>query len=268
MSQAPKPAISGRQFLDRIVDAVQGRIARLRSQSSFASLANEASQHPRRSFSAALTAHPPSIIAEIKKASPSKGVFRSEFDPLALAIAYEKGGAAAFSVVTEPRFFLGDDRWVAQIRNATTAPILRKDFILDPLQVAESAALGADAILLIARLLSAEQMRELADAASRCGLDVLFEAHDEEDLEKIAGCAPRIVGINARDLDSFAVDTTQFATLGGLIPTSAIRVAESGLDSAAAIQSVGRLGYSAFLIGEALVRAADPAAAVESLRVG
>ena len=172
----------------------------------------------------------------------------------------------AASVVTEPEFFLGQDRWVAQIRSTIAVPILRKDFILDTLQVAESAALGADAILLIARLLSIEQMRELSDAASRCDLDVLFEAHDKEDLEKIVECSPRIVGINARDLDTFAVDTTQFAALGSLVPARVIKVAESGLDLAASIQATGRLGYSAFLIGEALVRAADPAAAIGAYR--
>ena len=268
MSQSLRPSSAAQPFLGRIVEAVQERVATLRARASFASLSDSSSQYQRRSFIEALTAQPPSIIAEVKKASPSKGLLRSDFDPLVLANAYDRGGAAAFSVVTEPQFFLGENSWIAQIRETTARPIMRKDFVLDPLQVAESAALGADAILLIARLLSVAQMKELAEAASRCRLDVLFEAHDAPDVEKIMQCAPRIVGINARDLDSFVVDVDQFARLGSLLPADVIKVAESGLDSAASLRSIGRLGYRAFLIGEAFVRADDPAGTIETYRAG
>ncbi|HWO58241.1 MAG TPA: indole-3-glycerol phosphate synthase TrpC [bacterium] len=255
-------------FLDKIVAATRARIARLRVETSLAALESRARAHSPSSLAAALKASSPAIIAEVKKASPSRGLFRSDFDPLALAASYHEGGAAALSVVTEPEYFQGSDQWLTQIRVRTALPILRKDFILDPLQVAESAALGADAILLIARLLSAEQMRELQAAAGQLRLEILFEAHDEADLEKIDACAPALIGINARNLDTFVVDTDQFARLRAKLSADAIAIAESGLSTHADIAAARRLGYAGFLIGETLVRAADPAALLRLLRDG
>ncbi len=258
----------GRVFLDKIVSTTRSRISRLKSERSLDSLLSDAKAFERRSLVSALTSNVPAIIAEVKKASPSKGLLRSDFDPLRLASAYESGGAAALSIVTEPEFFEGEDEWILKVRSETKIPILRKDFVLDPIQVAEGAALGADAILLIARLLSVDQMRELHDAASEMKLDVLFEAHDEDDLVKIGECRPRLVGINARNLDTFIVDSEQFARLRTSMPQGVIAVAESGIDSSSQIASAMTLGYSGFLIGESLVMSNDPAALLRKLRDG
>lgn len=258
----------GRVFLEKIVAATQARIVRLKQEHTFESLLDSATNRDRRPFLSAMTSAPPAIIAEIKKASPSKGSLRADFDPLRLASAYETGGAAALSVVTEPEFFQGSDSWIPSIRRSTVAPILRKDFVLDPIQVAESAALGADAILLIARLLAVEQMRELHEAAKSASLDVLFEAHDEDDLVKISRCDAKLVGVNARNLDTFVVDTAQFKQLKSRIPHGVVAIAESGIDSPLQVAAAMREGYSGFLIGESLVESDDPAAMIRSLRSG
>lgn len=257
----------GRVFLDRIVQATQNRIERLRLRCKPEDLQSVGRSFPKRSLAVALRSSTPSVIAEIKQASPSKGRFREDFDHMNLAREYSQGGAAALSVVTEPEFFLGQETWLTEIRNATSLPILRKDFILAPLQIAETAALGADAILLIARLLSVEQLRELSHAATVEKLEVLFEAHDEDDLEKIAECGPRMVGINARNLDTFVVDTLQFEQLRSLIPQGAVAVAESGIESGVQIRSAFRLGYQGFLIGETLIKSHDPATLIRELRM-
>jgi indole-3-glycerol phosphate synthase len=255
-------------FLERIVASTRSRIARLREERSNDSLLADAKEFTRRSFQAAISSSAPAVIAEIKKASPSKGILRADFDATSLALSYKSGGAAAYSVVTEPEFFQGDGAWIVDIRSTSTLPILRKDFVLEPIQVAEAAALGADAILLVARLLSVEQMRELYDAARTPALDVLFEAHDEGDLEKIGQCGPLIVGINARNLDTFVVDTAQFEVLRNYLPRDVTAVAESGIESHDQIVSAMKLGYSAFLIGESLVKSDDSAAALRLLRTG
>jgi indole-3-glycerol phosphate synthase len=262
-SQAP-----GRVFLEKIVTATQARIAELKSRQSIDSLLELAKGHKRRHFVNALTANPPAIIAEIKKASPSRGLLRPDFDHALLASAYEAGGAAALSVVTEPEFFQGSDDWVSVVKATTDLPVLRKDFVLDPIQVAEAASLGADAILLIARILSERQLHELNDAAGSGGLDVLFEAHDETDIEKIATCDARLVGINARNLDSFEIDTGQFSRLRCALSDGVVAVAESGIDSPVQIRTAMQQGYSAFLIGESLVKSHDPAVMLRTLRLG
>jgi len=264
----PTQNAPGRVFLEKIVASTRLRISRLRGQRSIDSLLADAKEFTRRSFDAAISQDSPAIIAEIKKASPSKGVLRADFDAAGLALAYESGGAAAFSIVTEPEYFQGDGAWIADTRSKTRLPILRKDFVLEPIQVAEAAALGADAILLIARLLSVEQMQELYDAAKTPALAVLFEAHGEHDLEKIAQCEPRIVGINARDLDTFVVDTKQFEALMNYLPDGVTTVAESGIESHDQVVSAMKLGYSAFLIGETLVKSAHPETTLRALRTG
>jgi indole-3-glycerol phosphate synthase len=261
-------AAVGRVFLEDIVKTTRVRIARLASQRTFDSLLAEGQQHVRRSLITALQSNPPAIIAEVKKASPSKGVLCADFDHLRLATAYDLGGAAALSIVTEPEFFQGHDDWISQVRTVTAIPVLRKDFVLAPIQVAEAAALGADAILLIARILSAAQMRELHDAADLAQLDVLYEAHDEDDLTKIAECRPLAVGINARNLDTFIVDTSQFDRLRSLIPNGAVAIAESGIESPDQIAAAMELGYQGFLIGESLVKSSDPRKLISQLRSG
>lgn len=258
----------GAAFLARIVDAAHERIAKLGATRSLESLVEEARAHVRRPFTQALAQSPPSIIAEVKKASPSKGLLRPDFDAVELARSYQAGGAAALSVLTEPSFFLGHDEWIVAIRNKTTLPILRKDFVLDPIQVFEAAAIGADAVLLIARLLSDTQLSELSDAAKSAGLDVLFEAHNPEELARIRACSPALIGINARDLDTFAVDTSQFAQLVALAPSGALLVAESGIESHEQIAQGLALGYRGFLIGESLVKSADAKRKIIALRTG
>lgn len=267
-SPQTKMSYPGRVSLEKIVEATRIRVARLRKDRTAASLLEDSAEFTRRSFHSAISKNAPAIISEVKKASPSRGVLRTDFDPIRLATDYQTGGAAAISVVTEPEFFQGDDSWIAQIRTRTSLPILRKDFVLDPIQVAQSASLGADAILLIARLLTTAHMQELRASAAEVGMAVLFEAHDETDLEKINQCEPRIVGINARNLDTFIVDTDQFARLRSLIPKDAIAVAESGFDSHDQILAAYKLGYSGILIGETLVKSSNPAATLRMLRTG
>lgn len=259
---------AGLAFLHTIVEQTKERVFRLSAERSFESLMAEGWRFPRRSLAAAIKSASPAIIAEIKKASPSKGVLRHDFDAVRLADAYVSGGAAALSVVTEPNYFLGEDACVAAVKARTMIPILRKDFVLAPIQVAEAAALGADAVLLIARILTAAQLRELHDAATRAKLDVLFEAHDGDDLVKISECDPRIVGVNARNLDTFVVDTTQFERLRPLIPGGALAVAESGIESPEQLAAAAKLGYDGFLIGESLLRSSEPSALIRHLRAG
>jgi len=183
-----------------------------------------------------------------------------------LARAYQDGGAAALSVVTEPQFFQGDLVWLADLRQRVGLPILRKDFIIDKVQVAESAALGADAILLIARIVTQENLRELKAAADSLDLEVLFEIHDDDDLRKVASLKPAMIGINVRNLDDFTVDTRSFHALVAKLPPGAIAVAESGLDSPEQIAELSATGFRGFLIGETLLCSDDPARMLRHLR--
>lgn len=248
-----------------IIDAARRRVDELYRTTSIGALRDKAQRHERRAFADALQCSEPAIIAEVKKASPSRGLFRDDFDPVALAGSYARGGAAAISVVTEPEFFQGDGRWVTAIRAVAALPVLRKDFIVDPIQVYESAALGADAILLIARILDADRLRRLSDAARAMQLEVLYEAHDEGDLAKLADLGPSVVGINARNLDDFSVDTGAFARLRGRIPPGAVAVAESGIAGPDQLAELSRVGYGAFLIGEVLVCSDNPEELMRSL---
>ena len=257
----PIPAI-----LRTLQDASLARAESLRSDRSMDSLVRAGRCHAKRSLSEALTRSTPSIIAEVKKASPSKGAFRPDFDPVALAASYREGGAAAISVVTELDHFQGRAEWVTAIRANLDLPILRKDFIVDEIQVAESAAIGADAILLIARILTEDQIVRLSTAAAEVGLEVVHEAHDAQDVEKIQLAGARIVGINARNLDNFLVDTALFKELYPLIPSTAVAIAESGLEQAAQIRNLFQIGYQGFLIGEALIRSGEPANLIRQLR--
>lgn len=257
----PLPAI-----LRTLQEAACARVQVLRNTESWDSLLKRGAEYPKRSLGSALRAEKPAIIAEVKKASPSKGVFRKDFEPLALARAYHEGGAAAISVVTEPDHFQGSGDWIASIRGVVDLPILRKDFIVDELQVAQSAALGADAILLIARILTSEQLKWLGMAAAEAGLEIVHEAHDSEDLQKLADVNSQIVGINARDLDTFTVDIERFDMLRDHIAPEALPVAESGLYSRDQIAQLVETGYQGFLIGESLIVSPDPAAFIKHLR--
>lgn len=206
------------------------------------------------------------IIAEVKKASPSKGVIREDFDPLMIADIYSKNGADAISVLTEPHYFQGNLEYLTQIRRYVPTPLLRKDFIIDKYQIIEALVYGADFILLIAKALSSKELKELYEYALYVGLDVLVEIHDTEDLKKAMYAGAHIIGINHRSLETFEMDMTLCEKLIPMIPNGKIIVAESGVDSPDIIQRLSVAGADAFLIGEHFMRQDDIGAEVKRLK--
>ena len=220
----------------------------------------------RRDFRAALSDRPPAIIAEIKKASPSKGIFPVDFDPSRIAAAYQRGGAAALSVLTDKAFFQGSLADLEAARQAVRLPVLRKDFTIDASQVLEAAAHGADAILLIAAILSERQIRDFREAAARHRIAALVEVHNRGELEKAVAAGAEIVGVNNRDLTTFQVTLETSLRLAEFIPDGVVRVSESGIHDARDIATLQAAGYGAFLVGERLMLAGDPEAALRGLR--
>jgi indole-3-glycerol phosphate synthase len=218
-----------------------------------------------RDFRAALTAAP-AIISEIKKASPSKGIFTDNFDPAAIAATYAAGGAAALSVLTDEEFFRGSLNDLENARAAVKIPVLRKDFTIDELHVLEAAAHGADAILLIAAILDEASMRRFRELAATYRMAALVEVHDGEELEVALASGAEIVGVNNRNLHTFEVTLETALELAPRIPAGVIRVAESGIHSFADVARLRAAGYQAFLVGEHLMKSADPAAAIRVLR--
>jgi len=220
----------------------------------------------RRSLAAALSQKPqPRVIAEVKKASPSAGLLVDDFDPPLLATAYEKGGAAALSVVTDEHFFQGDISWFATLKSLVDLPLLRKDFIIDPLQVQESRAAGADAILLIAAILSQDELRELLDIAADQGLECLVEVHDEKELEKVLSTPAAIIGINNRNLKDFTINLETTLRLRKLIPENRLVVSESGIDQHSQLVRLATAGVQGVLVGTSLVRSGDARSKLEEL---
>ncbi len=198
--------------------------------------------------------NPYRIIAEVKKASPSKGVIREDFDPLFIAQEYEKGGASAISVLTEPHYFKGNLEYLTGIRRYVSTPLLRKDFIVDEYQVLEALVYGADFILLIAKALSKKELKSLLEYTWRLGMEALVEIHDKEDLTKAIFAGANIIGVNHRNLDTFEMDMDLTQKLMPLIPNGKIIVAESGLNDKETIEHLSSVGADAFLIGEHFMR--------------
>ena len=250
-------------ILDRILDRKYEQVSKLRGTTSQSALDRlVAMQEPPRGFIDALLSRTSqgdaAVIAEIKKASPSQGVIRPDFDPTSIAMSYAEGGAACLSVLTEPDFFQGRVEDLVAARGASRLPVLRKDFMVDPWQIAESRAMGADCILLIVAALDPTTMAELAAAASDYSLDILIEVHDRKELELALAIKPKMIGINNRDLHTFKTTLTTTLDLLPSIPNNVLVVTESGIQTAQDVALMRQSGVSSFLVGEAFMRAEEP----------
>jgi len=219
----------------------------------------------RRDFAAALRARIPAVIAEVKQASPSKGVLVHEFAPARIAADFQRGGAAALSVLTEESFFQGSLAHLEAARAATTLPVLRKDFTIASSQIVEAAAHGADAILLIAAILTEREIRDFREAAARYRMAALVEVHNRRELDVAVAAGSNIIGVNNRDLTTFEVTLDTSLRLAEHIPASALRVSESGIHCAKDVAKLRAAGYTAFLVGEHLMKSGDAAAAIRDL---
>ncbi|MBU3992111.1 MAG: indole-3-glycerol phosphate synthase TrpC [Alphaproteobacteria bacterium] len=258
--------------LTEICATTRAEVTRRKSLRSLAELdAAAREQSPPRGFEAALrraAATGYGLIAEIKKASPSKGSIRPDFDPPAHARAYENGGATCLSVLTDAPYFQGHENFLIAARAACTLPVIRKDFMVDPWQCAEARAIGADAILIIVAALDDAQMAEIEAAATERGMDVLVEVHNEVELERAARLRSRLIGVNNRDLKRFVTDLGVTERLAPLAPEGALIVGESGINSHADLVRLERAGVRCFLVGESLMRQDDVTAATRALLNG
>jgi indole-3-glycerol phosphate synthase len=253
-------------ILDDIVAVKRREIAEGRKALPLARLeAAVGEMPPTRDFRKALTGRACAIIAEVKRRSPSRGLIRQDFDPVAIAREYEKNGAAAVSVLTDADFFGGCNGDLAAVKKAVALPVLRKDFIIDPWQIYEARAIGADALLLIAAILGETELREYRELAASLGLASLVEVHDRMELDAALASGAEIVGINNRDLKTFVTDISTSRVLAPLIPRGRIAVAESGIRSRREIEALTAAGVRTFLIGETLVAAPDIGGALRGL---
>ncbi len=254
--------------LHNICTLKREHIAKQKSLISETALREQIKDTPRgfiRALRKKVHAQPYALIAEIKKASPSGGLIRNDFDPATLARAYADGGAACLSVLTDIPYFQGNDAYLAQARDAVSLPVLRKDFMLDPYQIVESRALGADCVLLIMAALTDMQAKELYAAAGALGMDTLFEVHDAEELQRALRLDPALIGVNNRNLKTLKVDLATSESLAKKLPGNILAVCESGIRTQGDLQRMKRAGYSCFLVGESLMREADVTEATKKL---
>jgi indole-3-glycerol phosphate synthase len=255
-------------ILERIVAATRARVAEARRGADLRDLERRAEGHVPRGFWRALASKSRdgvAVIAELKKASPSKGLIRAEFFPKELARELEAAGAAALSVLTDEEFFQGSLGNLREASAAVSIPCLRKDFIVDEFQLLEARANAADAVLLIVAALNAEELGSLAAGARRRGVDVLCEVHDGQELQRALDAGCDLIGVNTRDLRTFKVDLETAFALAEKIPADVVRVAESGIHSAEDVARLRAAGYDAFLVGESLMRAERPGDALREL---
>ena len=257
-------------ILDRIVEEKHKEVSKRIEKLGIDSLKRRIeSQGPCRGFVDAIASRvsrgQAAVIAEIKKASPSRGVIRADFHPESIARSYEDAGAACLSVLTDVSFFQGADEYLQRARAEVSLPVLRKDFIISPYQIFEARAIGADCVLLIASILDIEDMNSFADLAMSLGLDVLIEVHDQVELNLALSVSPKLVGINNRDLKTFDVDLETTLSLCALIPDDVIVVTESGITRTSHVEKMLSSGVYGFLVGEAFMKEPDPGRALELL---
>jgi indole-3-glycerol phosphate synthase len=256
--------------LDEIVAATRRRVAEIKPATDLRQLDRQAGNHVPRGFRRGLesiSANGIAVIAELKRASPSRGLIRSDFDSASLAQELESAGAAALSVLTDAQFFQGSLDNLRRASASTKLPCLRKDFTIDEFQLLEARANGADAVLLIVEALSPAELTLLARRASEYSLDVLCEVHDQEELQRAMDAGCTLIGVNNRNLRTFQVDLETAMRLANSIPKNALRVAESGIRSGGDISRLRAAGYQAFLIGESLMKAKSPGDALKALLV-
>ena len=256
-------------ILDKLADSARNRVERLKIEKPLEQVKAEARACDTATgfpFEKALAAVGISFICEVKKASPSKGVIAQDFPYLDIAKEYEKSGASAISVLTEPEYFLGSDEYLKEIAEAVAIPVLRKDFTVDAYQIYEAKVLGASAVLLICAILDDEQLTEYLQIAHRLGLSALVEAHDGEEVRRAVKAGARIIGVNNRDLRTFTVDIKNSVSLRDQIPEGTIYVSESGITTAEDVGVLYRNGTNAVLIGETLMRSPDKKAMLQELQ--
>lgn len=253
-------------ILERILAVKRAEIAAAKEKTPLAAVEARARNAAMpRDFVGALRAKRPAVIAEIKKASPSRGVLREDFDPAAIAASYERAGAACLSVLTDRQFFQGEEAHLALARQACGLPVLRKDFVIEPYQVFESRGLGADCILLIAACLEKDEMVELERVAMRMAMAVLVEVHDGHELEAALALQTPLIGVNNRDLKTFETHLETTLELLPRVPPARLTITESGILAPADVARMRGAGVEAFLVGEAFMRAPDPGAALKRL---
>ncbi len=257
------------QILEKILSEKALEVSSLKKNNSLSNLEKIGHSFKRRGFEKILfnfrAQKKLAVIAEIKKASPSKGQFKTDFDVEEISISYESNGAACISVLTDEKFFMGSLENLALARNKVQLPVLRKDFIIDPIQVAESFAIGSDCILLIASALSQDRLLELESQAHTYGMDCLLEVHNEQDLIKVLNCKSKLVGINNRNLNDFNVDIVTTERLLKEVPTDKLVVSESGINGKAEVKYLEKIGVTSYLVGELLMKNKSPGLALKKL---